>query len=160
VNGEAHPRVGLAPFECHKPATTSLLTMSAPTCIRSSVSTQWPLTTACERLTRLSASEPISVALRDGQGYLNLQSWRECGEEAFRGATPPASQCHPGTPRARESRGVTTRSLAERLHEAISEAPRRASRRTKALHLSVRMLVDRSGFEPLTSAVQGRRSPS
>jgi hypothetical protein len=34
------------------------------------------------------------------------------------------------------------------------------SRRTKPLLVSVNGVVDRSGFEPLTSAVQRRRSPS
>jgi hypothetical protein len=45
------------------------------------------------------------------------------------------------------------KSFAGRLHEAMSAASRRASSRTEALFLSVREMVDRIGFEPLTSAV-------
>ena len=71
-----------------------------------------------------------------------------------------ASQCRQVTPRARESPGVTTRSFAGCLHEAISAAPRLVSGRTKVLLVSVILVVDRSGFEPLTSAVQRRRSPN
>ena len=54
---------------------------------------------------------------------------------------------------------MTTRSFAECLPEAISAGPQPVSTRTKALLLSVNALVDRRGVEPLTSAVQRRRSP-
>jgi len=67
-----------------------------------------------------------------------------------------SGQCHS----AIDHHYVATNALAERLHEAISAAPRRASRRTKALLLSVNEVVDRTGLEPVTSAVQGRRSPN
>jgi hypothetical protein len=51
------------------------------------------------------------------------------------------------------------KSFAGRLHEAMSAASRRASSRTEALFLSVREMVDRIGFEPLTSAVHGTALP-
>ena len=35
--------------------------MSAPTCIRSTVSTRWPSTSTCESRTRLFASAPMSA---------------------------------------------------------------------------------------------------
>ena len=65
-----------------------------------------------------------------------------------------------GSLRPSASRQLPTRALAERLPKAISRGSQQVSGRAKPLLLSVNELVDRSGFEPLTSAVQRRRSPN
>jgi hypothetical protein len=57
-----------------------------------------------------------------------------------------AAQCHP----------LPTRSFAECLQRGFSERLRGSREIAKALQTSVNRLVDRSGFEPLTSAVQIR----
>jgi hypothetical protein len=46
------------------------------------------------------------------------------------------------------------------LQQAISATARGILGQEESLHLRVKELVDRRGLEPLTSAVQGRRSPS
>jgi len=72
--------------------------------------------------------------LRRALGWAGLsqpsEAMRSRGRPS-RHASLSASQCRPVTPRARESPGVTTRSLAGCLHEAISEGSRHGPRDAK-----------------------------
>ena len=66
--------------------------------------------------------------------------------------------CHQVPLSAAQRRLLPTRSFAECLQRGFSGRLRGLREIVKSLQTSVKKVVDRSGFEPLTSAVQ-RRQP-